>query len=54
FLVPPTKDCFRAAKSTIINIHGISFIHPSFNGRFEAVLDNGERAVISRQYVDHI
>lgn len=45
------KNCFRASKSTIINITKISSIYPSLSGRFEAVLDNGERAVISRQYV---
>ncbi len=45
------KDCFRATKSTILNIAKISSVHPSFSGRFEAILDNGERAVISRQYV---
>ncbi|KPN95010.1 LytTR family DNA-binding domain-containing protein [Lysinibacillus sp. ZYM-1] len=45
------KKCFRATKSTILNIAKISSVHPSFSGRFEAVLDNGERAVISRQYV---
>ncbi|MBS4196357.1 LytTR family DNA-binding domain-containing protein [Lederbergia citri] len=45
------KNCFRASKSTILNIAKISSIYPSISGRFEAVLDNGERAVISRQYV---
>ena len=45
------KNCFRASKSTILNIAKISSISPSLSGRFEAVLDNGERAVISRQYV---
>ncbi|RSK29158.1 LytTR family transcriptional regulator [Bacillus sp. HMF5848] len=45
------KDFFRATKSTILNIAKISTVHPSFSGRFEAVLDNGERAIISRQYV---
>ncbi|MFJ8248217.1 LytTR family DNA-binding domain-containing protein [Peribacillus asahii] len=45
------KNCFRASKSTILNIAKISSIHPSISGRFEAVLDNGERAVVSRQYV---
>ncbi|MCP8968112.1 LytTR family DNA-binding domain-containing protein [Ectobacillus ponti] len=45
------KGCFRASKSTILNIAKISAISPSFSGRFEAVLDNGERAVVSRQYV---
>lgn len=45
------KNCFRASKSTILNIAKISSIYPSISGRFQAVLDNGERAVISRQYV---
>lgn len=45
------KGCFRATKSTILNLAKISSVHPSFSGRFEVVLDNGERAVISRQYV---
>ncbi|QWU18133.1 LytTR family transcriptional regulator DNA-binding domain-containing protein [Paenibacillus sophorae] len=45
------KNCFRASKSTVLNIAKISVIHPSISGRFEAVLDNGERVVISRQYV---
>ncbi|MCL1696793.1 MULTISPECIES: LytTR family DNA-binding domain-containing protein [unclassified Lysinibacillus] len=45
------KNCFRASKSTILNITKISSVYPTISGRFEAVLDNGERAVISRQYV---
>lgn len=45
------KNCFRASKSTILNMAKISSIFPSISGRFEAVLDNGERAVVSRQYV---
>ncbi|MEF3354127.1 LytTR family DNA-binding domain-containing protein [Paenibacillus sp. GYB006] len=43
--------CFRASKSTILNIAKISSIHPSISGRFQALLDNGEKVVISRQYV---
>lgn len=42
---------FRASKSTILNIKKIDFINPVFYGRFEAVLTNGERTIISRQYV---
>ncbi|WP_419887006.1 LytTR family DNA-binding domain-containing protein [Neobacillus niacini] len=45
------KNYFRASKSTILNIAKITSIYPSISGRFEAVLDNGERAVVSRQYV---
>ncbi|WP_231637749.1 LytTR family DNA-binding domain-containing protein [Paenibacillus sp. FSL R5-0912] len=45
------KNCFRASKSTILNIGKIASVHPSLSGRFTALLDNGERVVISRQYV---
>lgn len=45
------RNFFRASKSTILNIAKFSILHPSLSGRFEAELDNGERAVISRQYV---
>lgn len=45
------KHCFRASKSTILNIAKISSIYPSISGRFQALLDNGEKVVISRQYV---
>jgi len=45
------KNCFRASKSTILNIAKISSVYPTISGRFEAALDNGERTVISRQYV---
>ncbi len=42
---------FRASKSIIINITKISCIKPSLSGRFEAIMDNGERLLVSRQYV---
>ncbi|MDR1001745.1 MAG: LytTR family transcriptional regulator DNA-binding domain-containing protein [Oscillospiraceae bacterium] len=42
---------FRASKSTVLNISKIKRIAPLFNGRFEALLKNGEKTVISRQYV---
>ncbi|MEK3838966.1 MULTISPECIES: LytTR family DNA-binding domain-containing protein [unclassified Paenibacillus] len=45
------KNCFRASKSTILNISKIESVRPSLSGRFTALLDNGERVVISRQYV---
>ncbi|AIF50745.1 LytTR family DNA-binding domain-containing protein [Pelosinus sp. UFO1] len=44
-------DFFRASKSTILNITKIDSIRPVFYGKFEALLQNGERVVISRQYV---
>lgn len=46
------KDFFRASKSMILNFDKIDFIKPSLSGRFEAVLLNGEKVVISRQYVN--
>lgn len=45
------SDFFRASKSTILNISKIDSIKPVFYGRFEALLQNGEKTVISRQYV---
>lgn len=44
-------DFLRVSKSVIINLSKIKRITPEFSGRFEALLDNGEKAVISRQYV---
>lgn len=44
-------DFFRASKSTIINLSKVKTLSPSFNGRFEAHMKNGESLVISRQYV---
>lgn len=42
---------FRASKSTILNISKIESVSPIFYGRFEALLQNGEKVFISRQYV---
>ena len=44
-------DFFRASKSTILNITKIDSVRPVFYGRFEALLQNGEKIFISRQYV---
>jgi DNA-binding LytR/AlgR family response regulator len=44
-------DFFRASKSTIININKIKKLSPRFNGRLEALLENDEKLIISRQYV---
>lgn len=44
-------DFFRASKSTIINLANVKNLSPSFNGRFEACMKNGERLLVSRQYV---
>lgn len=45
------SDFMRASKSTILNISMIQKITPSISGRFEVLLKNNEKTVISRQYV---
>lgn len=42
---------FRASKSMILNSDKIDYIAPSFSGRFELALLNGEKVMVSRQYV---
>lgn len=44
-------DFFRASKSSILNITKIESVSPVFYGKFEALLQNGEKVFISRQYV---
>lgn len=48
------SDFIRVGKSVIVNVSKIVKISPSFNGRFEAHLKNGEKTVISRQYVPEL
>jgi DNA-binding LytR/AlgR family response regulator len=45
------NDFLKISKSTIVNLSKIKSLIPSISGRLEAVLSNGERVVISRQYV---
>jgi DNA-binding LytR/AlgR family response regulator len=45
---------FRASKSIILNVTKIKSISPAYSGRFEALLFNGEKIVISRQYVPEL
>lgn len=47
-------DFFRASKSSIINLSQIKSLTPAFNGRFEALLYNKEKVIISRQYVSEL
>lgn len=47
----PEKDFIRAGKSSILNLNKIKSLTPAFSGRFEALLNNGEKTIISRQYV---
>ncbi len=47
----PERDFIRASKSFILNLNKIESISPAFGGRYEALLKNGEKVIISRQYV---
>lgn len=48
-----SKRCgfFRSGKSMVLNAEKITCIMPSISGRFTAALTNGEKVVVSRQYV---
>ena len=41
----------RCSKSFIINLMKLESISPALNGRFTAHMKNGEKVIISRQYV---
>lgn len=41
----------RVSKSTVLNLLKIDYVSPLSNGRIEAMLQNGEKVIISRQYV---
>ena len=47
----PSKNFFRANKAVIVNVNKIKILSPAFGGRFEALLKNGYRVIISRNYV---
>lgn len=42
---------FRASKSTILHLRYIQSLNPLLNGKIEVELQNGEKQLISRQYV---
>lgn len=44
-------DFVRCSKSMIVNMEKIEYLSPLFSGRMEAYLKNGEKIIISRQYV---
>ena len=45
------KHFLRISKPMLVNLMKIQSIQPAFNGRFLAVLNSGEKIVISRKYV---
>lgn len=48
----PANTFFRANKAVIVNLDKIDSLAPIFGGRFEAVLQNGYKVVISRNYLN--
>ena len=47
----PADVFFRANKAVIVNLNKIDSLAPVFGGRFEAVLENGYKVIISRNYL---
>lgn len=47
----PASIFFRANKAVIVNLDKIDSLAPVFGGRFEAVLENGYKVVVSRNYL---
>ena len=45
------KHFLRVSKPMLVNLLKIRSIQPAFNGRFAAVLNSGEKIIISRSYV---
>ena len=48
------KSFLRISKSMIVNLMKITSVRPALNGRFSAVLKNGEEVIISRKYVNDV
>ena len=47
----PSHDFMRANKAVILNLNKVQSLSPAFGGRFEAVLKNECKIIISRMYV---
>ena len=48
------RHFIRISKSSIVNLLKIQSIRPALNGRFSAILCNGEQIIISRKYVPEL
>lgn len=44
-------DFLRISKSVIVNLKKVVRLNPTIGSRFEALLKNNERVIVSRQYV---
>lgn len=45
------SDFFRASKSMVVNFNQIRSLRPEFGGRLLLTMKNGEKCLVSRQYV---
>ncbi len=43
---------FRCSKSTIINLKKVKILKPLFNSKIEITMDNDEKIIVNRQYVN--
>ena len=50
----PANSFFRASKAVIVNLDKIDSLAPVFGGRFEAILENGYKVVVSRNYLNSL
>lgn len=48
------KHFLRISKSMLMNLMKVKSIKPALNGRFTAILQNGEEIIISRKYVPEL
>ena len=48
------RHFIRCSKAFVINLMKLESISPALNGRFTAYMKNGEKIIISRQYVPEI
>ena len=46
-----SRHFLRISKGMLVNLMKISSVRPALNGRFSALLKNGEEVIISRKYV---
>ena len=46
-----SSDFLRISKQVVVNIRKIKGVSPAGEGRFNATLQNGEKVIVSRQYV---
>lgn len=47
----PHHDFIRVNKAMILNLNKVEKLSPAFSGRFEAILKNGYKVIVSRMYV---